>query len=222
MTATMAVLPPEAYQEQAPHYAVSQEVGIYSLVGAEGSYASGNVHGKYLCMPPRRHYLNWNLDDGFAQVERFVRDEVPTMETLYRWILDNKRQFSSAVEAARRDDRSSVSRHKLWKWWSQSYIMGMKRVICGCRDREGFVRSLMEFDVDTMHEQCEQEDLWFRAQGLNFLDKFLSFVRSNMRRDEPRVVYLFTYEPGLERVTCKRLDAPGEYQVLPDWFLNEF
>ncbi|KAL1430199.1 hypothetical protein MTO96_015266 [Rhipicephalus appendiculatus] len=374
MASTMAVLPPEAYRGPAPHYAVPQEVGIYSLVGAEGSYASGNVHGKYLCMPTRRHNLNWNLDDGFAQVERFVRDEVPTMETLYRWILDNKREFSSAVEAARQDNRSSVSReecapfvcrrgslhsvlctpynrpndwligatrhggvvylrafdteawkkqleerernsdtdhftywghkfeqymtcdrpgmapdthapvvehasvqvvarsrlgdhgiiicgevdaidtaavsqrrpmakyvelkttavawnerqlfnmrrHKLWKWWSQSYIMGMKRVICGCRDREGFVRSLMEFDVDTMHEQCEQECLWFRAQGLNFLDKFLSFVRSNMRRDEPRVVYLFTYEPGLERVTCKRLDAPGEYEVLPDWFLNQF
>ncbi|XP_049273279.1 uncharacterized protein LOC119397087 [Rhipicephalus sanguineus] len=194
MTSMMAVLAPEAYRGQAPHYADPQEVGIYSLVGAEGSYASGNVHGKYLSMPPRRHNLNWDLDHGFAKAERFVREEVPTMETLFRWILDNKREFSSAIEAACRDVHSSFPGYKLWNWWSQSYIMGLKRVICGCRDKEGFVRSLMEFDVDTMHEQCEREHLWFRAEGLNFIDKFLSFVRSNMRRNEPRVVYLFTYE----------------------------
>ncbi|KAL1419979.1 hypothetical protein MTO96_004612 [Rhipicephalus appendiculatus] len=373
MASTMAVLPPEAYRGPAPHYAVPQEVGIYSLVGAEGSYASGNVHGKYLSMPPRTDNLHWDLDDGFAKAERFVRNEVPTMDTLFRWILDNKRQFSSALEAVsprrslisseecvpfvcrrgslhsvlctpydRPNDwligatrhggavylrafdteawkkysaeratndvldhfiywghkfeqymtserpgiapdthapviehasvqvvaRSRLAEHgiiicgevaaidtaavsqrrpmakyvelktpvmvwnerqrfhmrkrKLWKWWSQSYIMGLKRVICASRDKKGIVQSLMEFDVDTMHEQCERENHWFRAEGLNFLKEFLSFVRSNMRRDEPRVVYLFTYEPGLERVTCKRLDAPREYEVLPDWFLNEF
>ncbi|KAH7948498.1 hypothetical protein HPB52_023587 [Rhipicephalus sanguineus] len=107
MTSMMAVLAPEAYRGQAPHYADPQEVGIYSLVGAEGSYASGNVHGKYLSMPPRRHNLNWDLDHGFAKAERFVREEVPTMETLFRWILDNKREFSSAIEAACRDVHSS-------------------------------------------------------------------------------------------------------------------
>lgn len=115
----------------------------------------------------------------------------------------------------------NLRKNKLWKWWSQSYVMGLKRVICGCRDREGFVRSLMEFNVDTMHEPCEREHMWFRSEGLNFCDKFLSFVRSNMGHDEPRVVYLFRYEPYMQRVTCERLSAPGEYEVLPEWFLKK-
>ncbi|XP_070394410.1 decapping and exoribonuclease protein-like [Dermacentor albipictus] len=378
MTSAMPVLPSAMYRGPAPQYSEPQEVGIYSLVGAGGSYASGNVHGKYLCMPPRTSNLNWDLDAGFADVARFERNETPTMDTLLHWILENKRAFSSAaVEAARGDVRSpragekcvpfvcrrgglhsvlctpydrpndwlvgatqhrgvvylrafdteawmeqlkqrstgnsvdhftywghkfeqymtserpgmapdtsspvvehesvqvvarsrlgehgiiiggevdaidpsvltdssqqrsmakyvelkttalvrnerqlwNMRRYKLWKWWSQSYIMGTKRVVCGCRDKEGFVRSLMQFDVDTMHEQCEREHLWFRAEGLNFCDRFLSFVKSHLKHDEPKVVYLFRYEPAWERVTCERLDAPGEYEVLPEWFLNEF
>ncbi|KAH7938202.1 hypothetical protein HPB49_021599 [Dermacentor silvarum] len=156
--------------------------------------------------------------------------EVDAIDPSVLYTSDHSQQRSMAkyvelkTTAVVRHERQleNMRRYKLWKWWSQSYIMGMKRVICGCRDKEGFVRSLMQFDVDTMHEQCEREHLWFRAEGLNFCDNFLSFVKSNLRHDDPKVVYLFTYEPAWERVTCKRLDAPGEYEVLPEWFLKEF
>ncbi|XP_037579821.2 decapping and exoribonuclease protein isoform X2 [Dermacentor silvarum] len=109
MASTMAVLPSSAYRGPAPQYSEPQEVGVYSLVGAGGSYASGNVHGKYLRMPPRTSGLNWDLDAGFVDVVRYVRDETPTMDTLLRWILENKREFSRAVEAAHRDVRSPLA-----------------------------------------------------------------------------------------------------------------
>lgn len=359
------------YRGGAPHYRDPEELGTYSLVGGEGAYAKGNVHGRYLLIPDRPYDLHWDLDEGYADVVRLDRNQIPVMDTTLQWILDNKATFSNAIDemndgsthggaprafvvrrgalhsafctpydirsdwmiAATRhqgvvylkafdteawkaaqyrnreansfqdhatfwghnfeqhitsekpgmpaatgapvvereslqavarsrlgrhniiicgevdaldnavqDERSMAKyvelktriipkeerqeknfrRYKLWYWWSQSYLMGLKRVICGFRDQNGVVRYLKEFNLDTIPEECEEEGLWCRADGLNFCNQFLSFVESNLGRDDSRVVYLFTYEPQKREVTCKLLREPGEYQVLPEWFLKQF
>lgn len=361
------------YRGGAPHYSDPEELGTYSLVGGEGAYAKGNVHGRYLLIPERPNDLHWDLDEGYADVVRLDRNQTPVMDTTLQWILDNKATFCNAIDGmnpskgitsdggaprafvvrrgalhsafctpydirsdwmiaatrhqgvvylkafdteawkaqcrdrennsfqdhatfwghnfeqhitsekpgmpaatgapvvereslqavarsrlgkhniiicgevdaidnAVRDERSMAKyvelktriipkeerqeknfrRYKLWNWWSQSYLMGLKRVICGFRDHNGVVRYLKEFNVDTIPEECEKEGLWCRADGLNFCYQFLSFVESNLGKDNSRVVYLFTYEPQKREVTCKLLPEPGEYQVLPEWFLKQF
>lgn len=384
---TVSALPvynSRAYRGAAPQYWEPEELGTYSLVGGEGAYAKGNIHGRYLLMPERPDDLYWDLDEGYADVVRLDRNQIPVMDTTLQWILDNKATFRDAIDemntsrrlssdggaprafvcrrgglhtafctpydirsdwmigatrhqgviymrafdteawvaqykarginssrdhstfwghnfeqhitserpgpgmapatgapvvereslqavarsrlgkhniiicgevdavdneatASRggggsRHDRSMAKyvelktriiprddqqekkfrRYKLWNWWSQSYLMGLKRVICGFRDEKGVVRYLKEFNVDTMPAECEQEGSWFRADGLNFCNQFLSFVESNLNRDNSRVVHLFTYEPQRREVTCKLLRTPGEYQVLPEWFLKQF
>lgn len=361
------------YRGGAPHYWEPEELGTYSLVGGEGAYAKGNVHGRYLLMPERLYDLHWDLDEGYADVVRLDRNQIPVMDTTLQWILDNKATFSNAIDkmnpskrptsdggvprayvvrrgalhsafctpydirsdwmigatrhqgviylkafdteawkaqsrnrevnsfqdhatfwghnfeqhitsekpgmpaatgapVVERESLQAVARsrlgkhniiicgevdaldnavqnersmekyvelktriipkdemqekkfrrYKLWNWWSQSYLMGLKRVICGFRDHKGVVRYLKEYSVDTIPEECEQEGLWCSAEGLNFCNQFLSFVESNLGRDDSRVVHLFTYEPEKRVVSCKLLQEPGEYQVLPERFLKQF
>lgn len=110
--------------------------------------------------------------------------------------LDNavrdERSMAKYVELKTRiipkEDRQEKNfrRYKLWNWWSQSYLMGLKRVICGFRDHNGVVRYLKEFNVETIPEECEKEGLWCRADGLNFCNQFLSFVESNLGKDNSR------------------------------------
>ena len=36
-------------------------------------------------------------------------------------------------------------RYKQMKWWAQSFLVGVPRVICGFRDDEGIVKNLQTF-----------------------------------------------------------------------------
>lgn len=46
-------------------------------------------------------------------------------------------------------------RHKLRKWWSQSYLVGIPSVICGFRDVEGIVHTLKMYKVEDMPQLCK-------------------------------------------------------------------
>lgn len=48
-----------------------------------------------------------------------------------------------------------LHKFKFQKWWSQSFLVGIPRVICGFRDDSGVVRSLQTFAVSTMPTQCQ-------------------------------------------------------------------
>jgi hypothetical protein len=39
--------------------------------------------------------------------------------------------------------------------------------------------------------------------------------------DGPNVVYQFAFQPNQD-ITCKRLVEPGEFQILPEWYIKEF
>lgn len=56
---------------------------------------------------------------------------------------------TSKVVTSDRADRS-LRKYKLMKWWSQAYLTGIPRVVCGFRDDYGIVRSLQTFEVTDM------------------------------------------------------------------------
>ena len=52
-------------------------------------------------------------------------------------------------------ERQTLHKFKFLKWWSQSFLVGIPRVVCGFRDDTGVVRSLQTFTVSTMPNQCQ-------------------------------------------------------------------
>ncbi|XP_064489246.1 decapping and exoribonuclease protein-like [Ornithodoros turicata] len=107
---------------------------------------------------------------------------------------------------------------KLIKWWAQSFLIGIPRVICGFRDDDGVVCTLQEFKVREMPHLAK--DYWSGAVCMNFCDMFLSFVKKMVIRDDPTIVYLFQLFPK-EEVQCTLLENPGDYRLLPDWYLKQ-
>jgi len=48
-----------------------------------------------------------------------------------------------------------VDRFKLLKWWAQSFLIGISKVVCGFRDDAGIVRHIREFQTSEMAKQCQ-------------------------------------------------------------------
>ncbi|GFR12862.1 decapping and exoribonuclease protein [Trichonephila clavata] len=103
-------------------------------------------------------------------------------------------------------------RFKLLKWWLQSFLVGIPKVICGFRDDHGIVRNLEIFPVSDMPK--EPENQWSPSSILNFTSRFMDYIRTHVIKDDPNVVYKFYWRPGCP-ITCEELTS-SEYQVLPE------
>ncbi len=46
-----------------------------------------------------------------------------------------------------------VCRYKLLKWWAQSFLVGVPKIVCGFRDDDGIVKNLQNFKtVNLAHD----------------------------------------------------------------------
>lgn len=113
-----------------------------------------------------------------------------------------------------------LHKFKFQKWWSQSFLVGIPRVVCGFRDDSGVVRSLQTFAVSTMPTQCQ--DYWSTDVMINFVDQFLSWVKTQVVEDDPNLVYQLTRPPGSPDVQCQCLGGNSSaVAFLPQWYVKE-
>ncbi|GIY86648.1 decapping and exoribonuclease protein [Caerostris darwini] len=108
-------------------------------------------------------------------------------------------------------------RFKLMKWWLQSFLVGIPNVICGFRDDSGIVRKLEIFPIPEIPRMSQNK--WSPSSLLNFSSCFLDFVKKCVVKDDPSVVYKFYWKPG-NPITCEELIQPSEYEILPEWYIN--
>ncbi|XP_070580799.1 decapping and exoribonuclease protein-like [Ptychodera flava] len=114
----------------------------------------------------------------------------------------------------------NFKRFKLLKWWAQSFLPGVPRIICGFRDDDGRVVRLQNYDTLKIPDLCKADyNSWNPAVCFTFCDKFLSFVKSVVKRDDPRVVYLFEWNPTSAMVTFTVHEEP-EHCFLREWYLD--
>ena len=68
-----------------------------------------------------------------------------------------------------------VSRFKLLKWWAQSFLLGIPKIIGGFRDDEGIVRRLEVFKTleipKMLRVSFTNVSLLIRSQDLYFRDR---------------------------------------------------
>lgn len=61
--------------------------------------------------------------------------------------------------------------------------------------------------------------MWDSSICLNFLDRFLGWVKEIVRKSGPDVVYLFSWKEPFMEVTVTEI-VDGSHRVLPDWYLE--
>eukprot|EP00112_Aurelia_sp_Birch-Aquarium-sp1_P006368 Seg1704.5_Seg1704.6 transcript_id=Seg1704.5_Seg1704.6/GoldUCD/mRNA.D3Y31 product="Decapping and exoribonuclease protein" protein_id=Seg1704.5_Seg1704.6/GoldUCD/D3Y31 len=79
-------------------------------------------------------------------------------------IIDNPRQMRN------------FANFKMKKFWAQSYIAGVPKIICGMRDDDGIVRELHDYKtLDLPKIAASHNARWEASVCMNFLDEFLEW-----------------------------------------------
>ncbi|XP_017540602.1 decapping and exoribonuclease protein [Pygocentrus nattereri] len=129
-------------------------------------------------------------------------------------------ELKTSAEICTPKQRSNFHRYKLLKWWAQSFLPGVPRIVAGFRDHDGVVVSVETFHISKISQLIKNEyNCWKPTVCMNFCSDFLSFVKSVVKEDDPRLVYLFAWEPHRDVTFSVHKDS--EYTFLPDWYIKE-
>ena len=82
----------------------------------------------------------------------------------------------------------SFERHKMLKFWAQSFALGVRKIVVGFRDDDGFVRKVDR--LDTLALPHHARGVWDPQAGIDFLDACLSWIRQSC---EPGKRYRLEY-----------------------------
>ncbi|XP_060095066.1 decapping and exoribonuclease protein isoform X1 [Heteronotia binoei] len=115
--------------------------------------------------------------------------------------------------------RKSFYRHKMIKWWAQSFLPGVSRIVAGYRGPDGSVVGLETFETMKIFQLIREDPgCWKPAVCMNFCAAFLSFVKKVVTEDNPKLVHLFAWEPG--HPVSFTVHRDSEYTFLPDWYVE--
>lgn len=118
-----------------------------------------------------------------------------------------------------RQDRN-FRRYKLLKWWAQSFLVGIPKLVVGFRDDDGIVSEVVNFEVKALPRMAE--GLWNPSICFHFASEFLNYVRKCVTKDDPTIVYKFEWVPK-RNVSFEELEArcTWEYNILPEWYVAQ-
>ncbi|KAG8185232.1 hypothetical protein JTE90_002761 [Oedothorax gibbosus] len=117
-------------------------------------------------------------------------------------------------------DKGRYYRPTLFKWWLQSFLAGIPKIICGVRNDTGVVGQLKTFQTENILEIIQEKRNINNC--LKICHEILGFVKECIQEDDPKIVYRFFYEPCTPYVKCEKLINPGQFKILPDWFADEY
>ncbi|XP_019724083.1 decapping and exoribonuclease protein-like [Hippocampus comes] len=118
------------------------------------------------------------------------------------------------------DRQSKFHRFTLLKWWAQSFLLGVPRIVVGVRNDDGVVVSVRTYRTAEIPQLVQGEYLgWKPEVCMNFCSDFLSFVKRVVIEDDPHVVYLFSRK-ALSDVTFT-VHRNSSYSFLPDWYVTK-
>ncbi|TWW69972.1 decapping and exoribonuclease protein [Takifugu flavidus] len=129
-------------------------------------------------------------------------------------------ELKTSAEICTPKQRSNFHRFKLLKWWAQSFLLGVPRIIAGFRTHDGVVVDVETISVSEISHIIKAErNCWKPTVCMNFCCAFLSFVKRTVTEDDPSVVYLFSYEPYGDVTFTVHRDS--QYSFLPPWYVEE-
>ncbi|XP_056437818.1 decapping and exoribonuclease protein [Gadus chalcogrammus] len=128
-------------------------------------------------------------------------------------------ELKTSAEICTPKQRSNFHRFKLLKWWAQSFLPGVPRIVAGFRDPDGLVVGTETIHISQISHLIKNEyNCWKPTVCMNFCCEFLSFVRTVVREDSPRVVHLFSWDPHQDVTYTVHRDS--SYCFLPPWYVE--
>ena len=115
-------------------------------------------------------------------------------------------------------DNDNRYMHKYMRYWLQSYLAGVPRIVEGVRDNEGKLLRLEEFETSKIPEVCKQyrKSLgkgWNDTKILDFLAMALTKI-SKLCRKNPETVVQVKFDCKKRQLTAKLISNHGTAKVL--------
>ncbi|KAH8272658.1 hypothetical protein KR026_000024 [Drosophila bipectinata] len=103
---------------------------------------------------------------------------------------------------------------KTASWWSQSFLVGIKTIYAGMRDKNGVVQEIRQYDT----RDLPNNKPWSPSAMLTFLEIFLRQLKTLMEAiDDPFAVVQVDFL-AQEQCTYYKVLHGKENQILPDWY----
>lgn len=108
---------------------------------------------------------------------------------------------------------------KLLKFWAQSFLLGVSRIVVGFRDQQGILRCLQQLETQTIPEivQSSGRNLWHGQTCINFTASFLEWIKTVVTGDGVWRLRKLEKSPTLELF---KIEETGHGGILSESFLQ--
>ncbi|KAF9907355.1 Dom-3 Z [Linnemannia zychae] len=119
-------------------------------------------------------------------------------------------------------EQNNFEKHKLLKFWAQSFLPGIPTIIVGFRDDDGNVVTVETFKTMEIPRLVRgKEGAWDTTICINFLDAVLNFLRKQVKVDNPRASYTIRWAPPYKAIEVE-YNGEGSSSFLTDRFLKSY
>ncbi|KAF9958172.1 hypothetical protein BGZ72_000779 [Mortierella alpina] len=126
---------------------------------------------------------------------------------------------SRIISSAR--EQSNFERHKLLKFWAQSFLPGIPTIIVGFRDDDGNVVTVETFKTMEIPRLVRGKDgAWDTTICINFLDGVFNFLRKIIVVDDPEVTYTIRWAYPFKAIEVEFAGKRNKF--LTDRFLKRW
>ncbi|KAJ8663683.1 hypothetical protein O0I10_000932 [Lichtheimia ornata] len=118
------------------------------------------------------------------------------------------RQYVELKTSRRMDtqrQKENFERFKLLKFWAQSFLIGVPKVICGFRDDDGVLSHLETFKTLEIPRKVRHgTGAWDASACMNFANEFLDWLKKVVTEDDPTVTYSITWNAPWREIRVSR------------------
>ncbi|KAH8821548.1 protein RAI1 [Xylogone sp. PMI_703] len=142
-----------------------------------------------------------------------VWDEKPSDDTHINWI-----ELKTSAEI--RDDRDMITfERKLMKFWIQSFLLGVPKIIVGFRSQNGILQRIEEMETATIPSTVKKrgKGTWDGNMCINFAASFLDFLKETIKGDGVWRIRRREASPVIE---VQLIEETGHGDILSDEFIN--
>ncbi|PBP17596.1 RAI1-like protein [Diplocarpon rosae] len=108
---------------------------------------------------------------------------------------------------------------KLMKFWIQSFLLGVPKIIVGFRTQDGFLKRVEEMDTASIPGTVKRrgKGTWDGNMCINFASRLLEFLKSTVTEDG---VWRIRRKERSSTIEVFRIEEAGHGDVLSDDFIN--
>ena len=157
---------------------------------------------------------------GFGKTKLIIGGEVDGVEAFkpedssqpIKWI-----ELKTTAELANDRDLVKLER-KLLKFWAQSFLLGVPKIVIGYRSQQGILQRLEEVETQTIPDRVLRgKRMWDGQTCINFTSAFLEWLKANITGEGVWRIRKREKIPSLE---VYQVEESGTGDILPQTFLD--